>query len=78
MQTPQVAGLAALREALESVRKSGQPVTDEISALIRHGLRPRTVFHGALNFKVTFPRDLSLAEAVLGSYPSPVSGGCSS
>lgn len=75
MQTPQVASLAALREALESVRKSGQPVTDEISALIRHGLRPRTVFHGALNFKVTFPRDLTMAAAVLASYPSPASGG---
>lgn len=67
MQTPQVAGLAVLREALESAKRSGQPVTDEISALIRSGLRPRTVFHGTLNFKVTFPRDLALAEAVLAS-----------
>ncbi len=65
MQTPQVAGLTALREALESAKASGRAVTDEISALIQAGARPRAVFHGGLNFKVTFPRDLSLAEAVM-------------
>ncbi len=65
MQTPQVAGLAVLREALEAAKASGKPVTDEISALIQAGARPRAVFHGNLNFKVTFPRDLALAEAVV-------------
>jgi len=67
MQTPQVAGLSALRDALESARLSGREVTDEISALIQAGVRPRAVFHGSLNFKVTFPRDLALAESVLKS-----------
>ena len=65
MQTPQVAGLSALRDALESARSSRQGVTDEVSALIHAGIRPRSVFLGNLNFKVTFPRDLPLAEAVL-------------
>lgn len=65
MQTPQVAGLTVLREALEAAKTSGKPVTDEISALIQAGARPRAVFHGNLNFKVTFPRDLALAEAVV-------------
>ncbi|MCK9588115.1 MAG: 2-C-methyl-D-erythritol 4-phosphate cytidylyltransferase [Terrimicrobiaceae bacterium] len=65
MQTPQVAGLQALREALEAAKASKRVVTDEISALIQAGRRPRTVFHGNLNLKVTFPRDLALAEAVL-------------
>ena len=65
MQTPQVAGLAALREALEFAKSSGHAVTDEVSALIQAGLRPQAVFHGSPNFKVTFPRDLALAEAVL-------------
>lgn len=65
MQTPQVAGLDALRTALEAAKSSGEAVTDEISALIQAGLRPQAVFHGNLNFKVTFPRDLALAEAVL-------------
>ena len=67
MQTPQVAGLSALRDALESAKLSGREVTDEISALIQAGVRPRAVFHGSLNFKVTFPRDLALAESVLKS-----------
>lgn len=66
MQTPQVASLSALREALESAKAAGRQVTDEITALIQSGLRPRAVFHGTQNFKVTFPRDLALAEAMLG------------
>jgi 2-C-methyl-D-erythritol 4-phosphate cytidylyltransferase len=69
MQTPQVAGLAALRDALEAARSSKRGVTDEVAALIQAGIRPRTVFHGNLNFKVTFPRDLALAESVLKSAP---------
>lgn len=67
MQTPQVAGLEVLRDALEAARLTGRVVTDEISALIQVGLRPRAVFHGSLNFKVTFPRDLALAASALES-----------
>lgn len=67
MQTPQVAGLQALRDAIEAARSSSRGVTDEVSALIQAGVRPRTVFHGNLNFKVTFPRDIALVEAVLES-----------
>lgn len=64
MQTPQVAELAVLLEALDSARRDGAALTDEIAALIRAGLQPKAVFHGVLNFKVTFPRDLALAQAV--------------
>lgn len=71
MQTPQVAGLSALREALESARSSRRDITDEISALIQAGFRPRVVPHGGFNFKITFPRDLLLAEAVLKSPGAP-------
>ena len=67
MQTPQVAGLHDLREALESARSSGREITDEIAALIHAGFRPRAVLHGGCNIKITFPRDLLLAEAVLRS-----------
>jgi 2-C-methyl-D-erythritol 4-phosphate cytidylyltransferase len=67
MQTPQVAGLDALRGALESAKSADRAVTDEISALIQAGLHPKAVFHGNPNFKVTFPRDLALAEALLGA-----------
>ncbi|MCX6969131.1 MAG: 2-C-methyl-D-erythritol 4-phosphate cytidylyltransferase [Verrucomicrobia bacterium] len=71
MQTPQVAGLSALREALETARSSGRDITDEISALIQAGFRPRVVPHGGFNFKITFPRDLLLAEAVVNSPDTP-------
>ena len=64
-QTPQVAELTVLENALRSSVSDEKKITDEISALIQSGLRPRAVFHGNLNFKVTFPRDLGLAEAVL-------------
>ena len=65
MQTPQVARLQDLREALESARLSRREITDEISALIRAGIHPKAVFLSSSNFKVTFPRDLALAQAVL-------------
>ena len=67
MQTPQVAGCDTLLRAIEAARSAGQGVTDEISALIQAGLRPRAILHGNLNFKVTFPRDLALAEAALNA-----------
>lgn len=65
MQTPQVAGLAALRASLDAARAAGETVTDEVAALIRSGTHPQAVFHGQPNFKVTFPRDIPIAEAVL-------------
>lgn len=74
MQTPQVAGVAVLQRALESAASSGEKVTDEIAALIKSGLRPRAIFQGVLNFKVTFPRDLALAEAVIASRKSGLPG----
>jgi len=71
MQTPQVAGFAGLVAALESLRRSGTPVTDEISALIAFGKCPRAVSHGDPNFKVTYPRDLELAAAVIARRDRP-------
>ncbi len=71
MQTPQAAGFADLVAALETLRRSGMPVTDEISALIASGKRPRAVSHGAPNFKVTYPRDLELARAAIARRAEP-------
>ncbi|MEI6072020.1 MAG: IspD/TarI family cytidylyltransferase [Verrucomicrobiae bacterium] len=65
MQTPQAAGYSVLRDAIQSERSAGRALTDEVSALIRAGLRPHPVGDGGLNFKVTYPRDIALAEAVL-------------
>lgn len=65
-QTPQMFRLGVLHAALAQAAVSGYAgITDESSALERQGLRPRLVPGSALNLKVTYPADFSLAEAVL-------------
>ncbi|MFM1908806.1 MAG: hypothetical protein RLZZ591_2483 [Pseudomonadota bacterium] len=61
-QTPQMFRIGALRDAL---MVAGSAVTDESSAMEAVGLRPRLVAGSAQNFKVTFPEDFDLAQAVL-------------
>jgi 2-C-methyl-D-erythritol 4-phosphate cytidylyltransferase len=61
-QTPQMFRFALLREALEAARRDGVAVTDEAMAVERLGHRPRLVYGGAHNIKVTRPEDLALAE----------------
>jgi len=63
-QTPQMFRLGLLLDALEKV---GDSVTDESSAIEALGLAPLLVPGSAQNFKVTFPEDFALAEAVLRS-----------
>ncbi|PUE22247.1 2-C-methyl-D-erythritol 4-phosphate cytidylyltransferase [Limnohabitans sp. MMS-10A-160] len=67
-QTPQMFRLQALHDALAAVAASGfADITDEASAMERLGLQPRLVEGTAQNFKVTYPADFALAEAILGS-----------
>lgn len=66
-QTPQMFRIGALLAALETAEKLGLPVTDESSALEAQGLKPLLVRGSAQNFKVTYPEDFALAEAVLKS-----------
>jgi 2-C-methyl-D-erythritol 4-phosphate cytidylyltransferase len=61
-QTPQMFRLGMLLEALE---RAGANVTDEASAIEGLGHRPLLVPGGTQNFKVTYPDDFALAEAVL-------------
>ncbi|BEP96589.1 2-C-methyl-D-erythritol 4-phosphate cytidylyltransferase [Acidovorax sp. A79] len=61
-QTPQMFRIGPLMDALDKV---GSNVTDEASAMEAMGLHPRLVPGGAQNFKVTYPDDFALAEAVL-------------
>jgi 2-C-methyl-D-erythritol 4-phosphate cytidylyltransferase len=61
-QTPQMFRIGQLRQALE---QAGDKVTDESSAIEALGLAPRLVPGSAQNFKVTYPEDFALAEAVL-------------
>lgn len=61
-QTPQMFRLGVLQQALE---RAGPQVTDEASAIEALGLKPLLVPNGTQNFKVTYPGDFALAEAVL-------------
>jgi 2-C-methyl-D-erythritol 4-phosphate cytidylyltransferase len=67
-QTPQMFRLGMLRNALAAQADSGfAGVTDEASAMEMAGHRPRLVPGSAQNFKVTYPEDFALAEAILSS-----------
>jgi 2-C-methyl-D-erythritol 4-phosphate cytidylyltransferase len=61
-QTPQMFRIGRLLEALE---QAGDEVTDEAGAMEAVGQRPLLVPGGSQNFKVTYPDDFALAEAVL-------------
>ena len=61
-QTPQMFRIGRLLEALE---QAGDGVTDEAGAMEAVGQRPLLVPGGSQNFKVTYPDDFALAEAVL-------------
>ncbi len=67
METPQAAGFADLRRAIVSEKSASRVLTDEVAALIAAEILPHPVSHPGLNFKITYPRDLVLAEAVLTS-----------
>jgi 2-C-methyl-D-erythritol 4-phosphate cytidylyltransferase len=61
-QTPQMFRLEPLRLAIE---QAGEAVTDESSAMEFAGHAPLLVEGSAQNFKVTYPQDFELAQAVL-------------
>ncbi len=62
-QTPQMFRYGVLRRAL--LEASEVEVTDESQAVEALGLRPLLVQGDAANLKITYPRDLALAEAIL-------------
>lgn len=65
-QTPQMFRLGLLLRALEAgLREAPASITDEASAIERQGHAPLLVAGSASNFKVTYPEDFALAEAVL-------------
>ncbi|MBX3609769.1 MAG: 2-C-methyl-D-erythritol 4-phosphate cytidylyltransferase [Hydrogenophaga sp.] len=67
-QTPQMFRLGALHDALKDASLTGfAGITDEASAIERTGARPRLVPGRASNFKVTYPHDFTLAQAILRS-----------
>jgi 2-C-methyl-D-erythritol 4-phosphate cytidylyltransferase len=52
---------------VEALQQAGDKVTDESSAIELMGRHPQLVEGSAQNFKVTYPEDFALAEAVLNS-----------
>jgi len=65
MQTPQMFERALIDEAYRAVYGENILVTDEVSAVERLGREVALVLNDDFNFKVTYPRDLPLAEFVL-------------
>ena len=65
MQTPQIFERALIEEAYRAVYAEGVSVTDEVSATERLGCNVVLVLNDDFNFKITYPRDLLLAEFVL-------------
>lgn len=65
MQTPQVFSSALILQAYASLMARNELVTDEVSAIQKHGKRVALLENEDYNFKITFPRDLPLAEQVI-------------
>ena len=65
MQTPQIFERQLLEEAYRGVYAENASVTDEVSAVERLGRKIVLVLNDDFNFKITYPRDLLLAEFVL-------------
>jgi 2-C-methyl-D-erythritol 4-phosphate cytidylyltransferase len=65
MQTPQVFDKKLLQEAYDLVARKKISVTDEVSAVELLGRKITLVPNHDFNFKITYPRDLPLAEFVL-------------
>ena len=70
MQTPQVFARKLLEEAYRLVAKKNVSVTDEVSAVELLGCKVVLVPNHDFNFKITYPRDLPLAEFVLNQRAS--------
>ncbi|WP_201316965.1 2-C-methyl-D-erythritol 4-phosphate cytidylyltransferase, partial [Burkholderia sp. E168m15] len=64
-QTPQMFRIGMLREAILRAQREGHDLTDEASAIEWAGHTPRVVQGSLRNFKVTYPEDFALAEAIL-------------
>jgi 2-C-methyl-D-erythritol 4-phosphate cytidylyltransferase len=65
MQTPQIFERQLIEDAYRAVYVEIASVTDEVSAVERLGRKVFLVPNQDLNFKITYPRDLALAEFVL-------------
>ena len=65
MQTPQIFERKILDQAYQVVSEKMLLVTDEVSAVELIGRKAALVVNDEFNFKITYPRDLSLAGFIL-------------
>jgi 2-C-methyl-D-erythritol 4-phosphate cytidylyltransferase len=70
MQTPQIFSRDLLVNAYDAVAENKLSITDEVSAVEYLGAKVLLVPNDQFNLKVTFPRDLLLAELFLSQRPS--------
>ena len=73
MRTPQIFERSLLEEAYRAVYAENVSVTDEVSAVDRLGRKVVLILNDDFNFKITYPRDLPLAEFILKQRLQPVS-----
>lgn len=73
MQTPQIFKRGLIEEAYRAIAE-GVLATDEVSAVERLGHKVFLVSNNELNFKITYPCDLPLAEFVLNQRARPGKG----
>ena len=65
MQTPQIFSRQLLMDAYAAVKAKNLSITDEVSAVEQLGARVLLVPNEEFNFKITYPRDLLLAQSAL-------------
>lgn len=71
MQTPQIFDRKLIENAYRAVYAENISVTDEVSAVERLGHKVALVLNGDFNFKITYPRDLPVAEFILKQRVTP-------
>jgi 2-C-methyl-D-erythritol 4-phosphate cytidylyltransferase len=67
-QTPQCFRRDVLREVLERAERDGEEGTDEAGLAAKYGVKVRIVPGDSINFKITKPEDLALAETIYGRW----------
>jgi 2-C-methyl-D-erythritol 4-phosphate cytidylyltransferase len=70
MQTPQIFTRDLLIEAYKTVAEKNLSITDEVSAVEELGVKVLLVPNDEFNLKITYPRDLELAQVFLKRRPS--------
>jgi 2-C-methyl-D-erythritol 4-phosphate cytidylyltransferase len=65
MQTPQIFERKLIEDAYRAVYAENILVTDEVSAVERLGYKVALVLDDDFNFKITYPRDLPVADFII-------------